>query len=132
MAFFKAGAQIVHYLRDFRARELQGVDADQALEAMVEVDQVEFDPPAPDARDRHLATADTQRPQAWFEHRPSDGVEHKVDPSATGQSAHLAGQIGLLCVDEDIGVRGSADDISADDSGFLPVRDLGGRPTHRS
>jgi hypothetical protein len=37
MALFKSPSQVVHDLRDLRARELQGVDADQALEIVIEI-----------------------------------------------------------------------------------------------
>jgi hypothetical protein len=41
-------SHVIHDLRDLRAFELHGVAADQALEIVIEIEQVEFD--APDRR----------------------------------------------------------------------------------
>jgi hypothetical protein len=60
MAVLKARSQVIHDLRDLRARELQGVDADQALEIVIKINQIEFDASVTDARNGHLATSDAQ------------------------------------------------------------------------
>jgi hypothetical protein len=43
---------------DLRARELYGVDANQAVQIVIEINQAKFDAPVTDACNRHLATAD--------------------------------------------------------------------------
>jgi hypothetical protein len=93
MAVLKSRSQVIHDFRDLRARELHGVDADQAQKIVIEINQVEFDASATDARNGHLATAESQRLQRRFEHRAAHGIEHKVNPLPIRQRFHLDGQI---------------------------------------
>ena len=78
-------AQVIHDCRDLRAGELKRIDADQAQQVVIEIDETEFDPTVADARDRHLATTLPQRSQRWLEHRAANRVECDVNALSIGE-----------------------------------------------
>src|ERR1700733_2640602 len=89
MAALKACSKLIHNLRDRGARKFHGIDANQALKIVIEIDEAKLDPPVTNARDCHLATTEPKRVQARFEHRATNRVEHQVSALSIRQSFDL-------------------------------------------
>ena len=115
MAFLKTCSKFIHDFRDRGTCKFHGIDANQALKIVIEVDQAKFDPPIANARDCYLATTWPKRLQACFEHWAAHGVEYQICAFPVRQGFHLDGKLPSFCVYKSVSVRRLVGNVGADD-----------------
>src|SRR6202035_4846129 len=128
----KTYPKLIHDFRDRGTCKLYGIDTHQALKIVIEVDQAKLDPPVADARDCYLATTESKRLQACFEHRAANGVEYQVSALPVRDSFHGKGKLLGLGVYKEVNVGALVGNVTPDNFCLLPVRDLCRAPADRA